>query len=108
MRKVLNYRHSMITTLQLNVKTKINYLRLTNTYYPNKKVLGHESYKLGKKKGKEKKNQEKTYISSCVHDWLDFPFACFQGLHLDISSYFILSKENASMWELMMDLHMLK
>lgn len=49
----------MITTLQLNVKTKINYLRLTNTYYPNKKVLGHESYKLGKKKRKRKEKSRK-------------------------------------------------
>ena len=41
----------------------------------------------------EKKTSQETYIPSCIHDGLDFPFACLQGLHLDICSYFILSKE---------------
>lgn len=71
----------MITTLQLNVKTKINYLRLTNTYYPNKKVLGHESYKLGKKKKEKKRKIKKkltfpavfmTDLISLLHAFRDF------------------------------------
>lgn len=31
-----------------------------------------------------------TYISSCVHDRLDLPFACLQRLHLDVPSDFVL------------------